>query len=44
MELVATRRPNVLNKPLDADEAVELSEAFVEIIGSWTLASPPAGR
>jgi hypothetical protein len=44
MELVVIRGPNVLFEPRGAVEAAELIEALREILGSYAIASPPAGR
>jgi hypothetical protein len=46
VQLVAERGPNILLEPrgVEAHDVSELIEALNEIIGSWTTASPSAGR
>jgi hypothetical protein len=44
MELVVTRGPNRLLRARDPREAEELSGVLSEILGSYVVASPSAGR
>jgi hypothetical protein len=43
-QLVVARGDNVLLKAQDPLEAEVLTQALQEILGSWTMASPTAGR